>query len=621
VRLYAGPSTHFIRDTVHNQIGEKLKSAFFDYYRYNPSTGEVQSWKNSLRATAQVFEEAGLKDHGVLLEYQLPLTSRRLDCMVTGRDGRGGENAVIIELKQWDGATEAVGDKMVMTWVGGAEREVLHPSAQVGQYRMYLEDTHTAFHGEGARVGLSACSYLHNYHAEEGDVLVSEPFAPLLERAPLFSADDVGGLKDYLTTRLDAGQGLDILRRVEEGEYRPSKKLMEHVAEVINGRPEYVLLDEQLVVFEKVLQCAREGFHDRKKAVIIVKGGPGTGKSVIAINLMAELLKGEYNTHYATGSRAFTETLRKIIGTRGSAQFKYFNSYLGADPNVIDVLIADESHRIRKVSHSRWTRKDDRTDLPQIDELLQAAKVGVYFIDDRQIVRPSEIGSVSHIHAHAEAAGCRVFEYELEAQFRCAGSAGFVNWVDNTLGIAKTANVLWDGTENFDFQIMASPQEVENAIRAQADAGHSARMTAGYCWNWSNAKKDGNLVDDVEIGDYRRPWNAKSGSRLAKGIPKESLWATEPGGIDQVGCIYTAQGFEFDYAGVILGSDLTYDFDLQHWVGNPERSFDATVKRAGDGFVDMVKNTYRVLLSRGMKGCYVYFMDKDTERFVRSRME
>jgi len=621
VRLYAGTSTHFIRDTVHNQIAEKLKTAFFECYRYNPSSGEVQSWRNSLRATAQVFEEAGLKDHGVLLEYQLPLSSRRLDCMITGRDGSGTKNAVIMELKQWDGANEAVGEKMVTTWVGGAEREVLHPSAQVGQYRMYLADTHTAFHEGDSPIGLSACAYLHNYHPEDDDVLVDDVFSQLLQQDPLFSADDVGDLKDYLNARLEAGRGIDILRDVEESKCRPSRKLMEHVAQTIRERSEYVLLDEQLVVFEKVLQCAREGYHDRKKIVLIVKGGPGTGKSVIAINLMADLLRGNYNAHYATGSRAFTETLRKIIGTRGSAQFKYFNSYLGAENNAVDVLIADESHRIRKIGSNRFTAAKNRTGRPQIDELIQAAKVGVYFIDDRQIVRPTEIGSASYIREHAEAVGCRVFEYQLETQFRCAGSAGFVSWVDNTLGVAKTANVLWDENEEFDFKVMGSALEVETEIRAKLSAGFTARMTAGYCWQWSKPKQDGTLVEDVVIGSYRRPWNAKSGSRLARGIPKESLWATEPGGINQVGCVYTAQGFEFDYAGVIFGPDLTYTFDLQSWVGHPSQSFDTPVKRGGKGFVDMVKNTYRVLLSRGMKGCYVYFMDKETERFVRSRME
>jgi hypothetical protein len=396
---------------------------------------------------------------------------------------------------------------------------------------------------------------------------------------------------------------------------------MDHVARVIKERSEYVLLDEQLVVFERVLDCIRRGHQDRRKCVAIVRGGPGTGKSVIAINLMAELLNEERSVHYATGSRAFTTTLRKKLGSRGSSLFKYFNTYLGAEENVIDVLVADESHRIRAVSHSRYTRKTEITNEPQIDELIRAAKVGVYFIDDRQGVRPEEIGSSELIREHAKASGCEIFEYELDVQFRCAGSEGFVNWIDNTLGIAKTANVIWDSTEDFDFQIMHSPWAVEEAIRAKLEEGRTARMVAGFSWEWSNPDAEGELVDDVVVGDYSRPWNAKPGKRVAEGIPPSDLWATEPGGIDQVGCIYTAQGFEFDYVGVIFAPDLRYDLDLNRWVGFPKDSYDTVVKRDEDQFVELVKNTYRVLLSRGMKGCYVYFMDKDTERFVRSRME
>lgn len=612
MRLYAGTSQHFIKDSTHNQIAGKLESAFFNYYRFKPSPSEVQSWQNSLRATAQVFQEASLNDHGVLLEYQLPLTSRRLDCIITGHDEAGAGQAVIIELKQWSKARAAVGDKVVSTWLGGRERDVPHPSAQVGQYRQYLVDNHAVFYEEPSPIGLAACAYLHNYHLEQDDVILSEPFWPLLVSDPLFSADDVPGLCEFLNARLSAGNGADLLGRIEESRCRPSKKLMEYVAKVIKGTPEYTLLDEQLVVFERVMHCVRAGFHDRKKAVVIVKGGPGTGKSVIAINLLAELMRREYASQYATGSKAFTETLRKKLGQRVASQIKYFNSYLAAEDNMIDVLIADEAHRIREVSHNRFTPKTARTGRPQIEELIKAAKVGVYFIDDRQIVRPKEIGSVAHIKEYAEAADCTVYEYELETQFRCAGSAGFVSWIDNTLGIARTANILWDGTEDFDFQIMPSPMLVEDSIKAKAGEGQKARMVAGFCWKWSNPNPDGSLVADVVLGDYRRPWNSKKNS---------SLWASEPHGVGQIGCIYTAQGFEFDYAGVIFGTDLRYDLDLQEWVGNPKASYDAVVKRGGDQFVDMVKNTYRVLLSRGMKGCYVYFMDKDTERFVRSRME
>jgi DUF2075 family protein len=214
-------------------------------------------------------------------------------------------------------------------------------------------------------------------------------------------------------------------------------------------------------------------------------------------------------------------------------------------------------------------------------------------------------------------------EYELEAQFRCAGSDAFVNWVNNTLGIRRTANVIWDpGHETFDFRIFPDPHSLEAAIRGKVAEGHTGRVMAGFCWPWSMPDENGNLLDDVVIGDYKRPWDAKpEAKKLALGIPKASLWAYDPNGIDQVGCVYTAQGFEFDYAGVIFGPDLIYRFDKQDWVGDPKHSSDNVVRRSKDRFIDMVRNTYRVLLSRGMKGCYVHFMDKETEQFFKSRME
>jgi DUF2075 family protein len=622
MRLYSGSSRQFIQDTVQNQIAEKLKLAFFNYFRFNPSPGEINSWKNSLRAMSQVFQYANLIDHGVILEYQLPLTSRRLDCMICGKDSRRTDNAVIVELKQWDKCEDAYADNEVLTWVGGAKREVLHPSVQVGQYQMYLQDTHTAFNSEDNAVALNACTYLHNYNYYSEDVIFSNKFQKALEKYPLFTADDVDRIKDYLLAKLANGDGIDVLKRVEESKYRPSKKLMDHVGNVIKGKSEYILLDEQLIVYDTVRSCATKGFHDKQKAVIIVRGGPGTGKSVIAINLMADLLLKGYNAHYATGSRAFTTTLREIIGARGSVQFKYFNSYSQAEQNMVDVIIADEAHRIRKTSNSRFTRRDERSNLPQIEELLQVSKVAVFFIDDKQVVRPDEIGSVEYIKSSAEVNKCRIFEYELEAQFRCNGSDAFVNWINNTLGIKRTANVIWDQHEEFDFKIFPSPQDLEDAIRQKVSEGYTGRVTAGFCWDWSKANDDGTLKNDVVIGDYKRPWDARpEARRLAPGIPPASLWAYNPNGIDQIGCIYTAQGFEFDYVGVIFGEDLVYDFDKQEWCGNRNKSADNVVKRSGEKFTDLVKNTYRVLLSRGMKGCYAYFVNKETERFFKSRIE
>ncbi len=621
MRLYAGSSKQFISDSVRNQITQKLADAFFSYYRYYPSPGEKRSWQISLAKMSELIQYAELLDHGIILEFQLPQSSKRLDFLICGKDEFKSDNTVIVELKQWEKCKIAEGPNEVLTYLNGAEREVLHPSAQVGFYEMYLADTHAAFHGDNP-VKLDACSYLHNYCRDPNDPIFDVKFKPLLNRNPIFTADDVELFINYLQGRLCSGNGIDVLNRIEQSKYRPSKKLMDHVGNIIKNKSEYILLDEQRIVYDRVLTEAQKGFHTKNKTVIVVKGGPGTGKSVIAINLMADLLLKGYNAQYATGSRAFTETLREIIGKRGSVQFKYFNSYSFAIRDEIDVIICDEAHRIREFSKNRFTQKDYKSDKFQIEEIINAAKVSVFFIDDKQIIRPKEIGTVEYIKDYANNFNSKIYEYQLEIQFRCSGSDGFISWVNNTLGIERTANILLDKNDNFEFKIFNSPIDLENAILEKVNMGFTGRLVAGFCWKWSDPDEYGNLNNDIIIGEFRRPWNAKpNAKKIAKGIPKAVLWAYDPNGVSQVGCIYTAQGFEFDYIGVIFGNDLVYNFEKQQWEARIENVADPVLRKSGSNLVKYLKNIYRVLLTRGLKGCYVYFMNKDTENFIKSRIE
>ncbi|MBM3763408.1 MAG: DUF2075 domain-containing protein [Acidobacteria bacterium] len=620
MRLYSGSTKGLIDDSVHNRIAGKLSDAFFAHFRYQPQPPEVNSWRNSLRAMCQVFEHADLQDHGVLLEYQLPQTSKRLDCLISGRDGQGRDGAVIVELKQWETCREAYGDKVV-AFVGGGNRDVLHPSAQVYQYQCYLQDGHTAFHEDEKSISLASCAYLHNYEPVPGDSLFAQRYKTVLDLAPTFAATHVKELTSFLRNRLERGHGEEVLERIEKSKYKASKKLLEHVSGILAEKPEYTLLDEQLVVFESVLNCLSEGFREREKRTVIIKGGPGTGKSVIALNLMSRLAALGLNAHYATGSRAFTTTLREIVGRRAAQQFRYFNGYMRAERDAVDVIIGDEAHRVRLASYNQWTPAAERTGKPQIDELLDAGKVTVFFVDDRQVVKPGEIGSSQYIRDAAQGRGASVVEYQLEAQFRCSGSDGFINWVNNTLEIERTANVLWNLEEPFEFRIADSPEQLDEWIRGKGQEGKKARLSAGFCWPWSKPRSDGTLVHDVQVGSFTRPWNARpNAGHLADGIPESNLWAYDPGGVEQVGCVYTAQGFEFDFIGVIFGTDLVYR-PAKGWVGQPTASQDRDVRRSRERFVDLVKNTYRVLLTRGMLGCYVYFQDKETENFFRSRLE
>lgn len=620
MELYAGPLQDFISDTLQNKIATKLQTAFFDYYGFHPSDSEVRSWRSSLRAVKDVFEYSGFNDHGILLEYQLPLTSKRLDCMICGRDNDGRDNAVIIELKQWEMSQVGHVSDRVVTWVGGAHRDVLHPSVQVGQYKLYLAETHSAFFEENP-VFLNACSYIHNYVPVKQDALFASQYESYVKQYPVFCERDVNILSLFLKKRLELGNGMPVLERIHNSRYGPSKRLLENLVKVVRENQRYILLDEQLLAFDRVMSLVR--LAEKKKSVVIIKGGPGTGKSVIAINLLAELSRLGKNAQYATGSKAFTQTLRKSLGSMAASQIKYFNSYSNAASDIIDVLIADESHRIRISSNSRFTRREKQSNLPQVEELIKVAKVPVFFIDDRQNVRPGEIGSSNYIRENARRLGCDIHEFQLDIQFRCQGSDQFVQWVNNTLGIQKTANAIWDQKSNeFNFQIVSSPHELYRKIKQKNDeVPNSARLVAGFCWPWSDPKPDGTLTKDVVIGDFAMTWEGKETGRLAPEAPPASLWPYDPRAVDQIGSIYTIQGFEFDYVGVIIGKDLMYNFNTNQWEGHPENSADITVKRAGDKFLDLVKNTYRVLLSRALKGCYVYFMDKETEKFVKSRVE
>jgi DUF2075 family protein len=622
MKLYAGTTGLFRADAQMHRIAEKLTSEYTIQLGHKPPASEVHAWQNSLMALSMLVDQAELNDHGVILEYQLGNTSRRLDAMLTGHAATSAENAVVVELKQWsaDSIGPSTADNCVELYVGKQVRRVLHPSVQVGGYQQWLLDNHSVFY-EADAVALTAVSFLHNFQFDPTSELWADRHTEALHRNPLYTGDQSVELAEFLNHHLSAGEGATVMARVLESKYRPSRKLLEHTAAMIKAQSDFVLLDEQRIAFESVLAEARDGYHDATKSVVLVQGGPGTGKSIIALHLVGELAKRGYNAMHATGSKAFTENMRRVVGSRtGQSQFRYFNQFGNAEANDVDVLILDEAHRLRETSASRFTAKARKTDVPQVDELIKAAKTTVFFIDDHQVVRPNEVGSSQLILEAADRNGANVSTFELETQFRLAGSKAFLQWVDGMLGLTpESANPTWDpDKETFDFRIVDSVEQLDALIQSKADEGLSARLTAGFCWPWSNPNADGTLIPDVKVGAWEMPWNAKpDAGRLAPGIPPSNFWASDPNGINQVGCVYTAQGFEFDYVGVIWGRDLRWDPETNVWIGDPSHSHDSIVKRSGDRFTDLVKRTYRVLLTRGLKGCGVYFEDAATKGRVQ----
>ena len=584
-----------------------------------PSKSEQKSWQRSLPVLAQDLMEAGLGAVEMLIEYQLPLTSRRADVVLAGIDRRtGGDAYVVVELKQWSRA-ELYEDSERIVLVEGMHRLLEHPLLQVKGYCDYICDFVASLRGNESAV--RGVAYLHN----AVDLDVEDLFdLAATERTRLFTKSRRGAFLNYLQDQFSPDQGAGAADRLLASAARPSKQLMKLAASEIKDRDQFVLLDEQQLAFELVMHVVEKARHADAKEIVVVTGGPGSGKSVIALSLLGELNRQGYSALHATGSRSFTQTMRQYVG-KGSPRvkdmFKYFNSFMDARRNDIEVLICDEAHRMRETSVNRFTKAALRTGRPQIDELIAAARVPVFLLDEHQVVKPGEVGTVEAIKSHASSLGFPVHHVQLADQFRCGGSLAYERWVLRLLGLEAGDPEPWTGDGHFEVELAESPWEMENILRGKLAEGYSARMSAGYCWPWSNPDRDGRLVSDVRIGDWAMPWNVK-GDRSVGEAPPSALWATMPGGFDQVGCVYTAQGFEYDWSGVIIGPDLIARDGRTVAVREANKDPEFKKRSVTDlQYEQHIRNIYKVLLTRGMVGTVIYAVDPQTRDFLAKLIE
>lgn len=613
VPLYRG-SVARLRNQVDNGT---LLSVMTEQYRHQlgrqPPAGEVRSWDRSLEVLTADLVEIGLEQVEALVEYQLPLTSKRADVVLCGKHpSTGADSYVVVELKQWSRAQMLDGSDDVCILDGWGER--LHPIEQVRRYCSHMTDFVASLNGQAELI--AGAAYLHNANdLDLADLWEVEQTS----HGRMFTGQRRGEFLDFLRSRLSWHSGVGSADTLVGSALRPSKQLMALAADEVQRREQFVLLDEQQIAYSLVLRAVERAYRANSKEVIVVSGGPGSGKSVIALSLLGELARQGRTALHATGSSAFTYTLRRIAGERSKrvqAMFRFFNQFIDAEQNGIDVLICDEAHRIRATSANRYTKAALRTGGPQVAELINAARVPVFLLDEHQVVRPGEIGTVRDIESAADDVGLKTRLVNLEGQFRCGGSRAYERWVRRLLGLEEGGPASWQGDDSFSLTIADAPSPMEDQLRSLLAKGYGARMAAGYCWRWSDPIKGGGLALDVAIGDWHRPWNNKKTTRHA-GAPGTPYWATDPAGFDQVGCVYTAQGFEYDYAGVILGPDLVWRTD--RWVARPEMSFDSQAKNGTiEEFDRAVRNTYKVLLTRGMRGVIVYSTDRETQELLRA---
>lgn len=590
---------------------------------HRPGHSEVTSWRSSLPVLANDLVDAGLGNVEVLVEHHLPLTSQRADVVLAGAHPSTGEPSyVIVELKQWSSARSWEGnvDLVDVPGVRGGPRQ--HPVKQVRGYCDYLVDFTRSLQDQPDAV--AGVAYLHNATSPES--IADLQRYPMDLRGRLFTAATRGQLLRFLRQRLSPDHpGAPFADALISSKVAPSLQLLKVAADEVRDREQFRLLGKQQLAVDLVLHEVEQSRRADRKSVIVVTGGPGSGKSVIALSLLGELARRGRSVLHATGSRPFTQTLRQVAGRRAPqvrSLFKYFNQFMSAEQNGLDVLLLDEAHRIRQTSVDRYTKADLRTDRPQVDELIAAARVPVFLLDENQVVRPGEMGSLEQIVSHAGRLGLDVHCIELGSQFRCGGSEEYITWVHRLLGLSDGEPEPWKGDPQFAVSVAEFPEEMESLLAQRQEAGYSARMSAGYCWPWSDPRADGTLVPDVRIGDWARPWNLK-GDRRVGGAPPAALWATDPAGFGQVGCVYTAQGFEYDWSGVILGPDLVWRDRrmVSRRSANKDPDFRNRTRVSDGRFDDLVRNVYKVLLTRGMVGTVLYSTDPQTRDALRELVE
>jgi len=611
--VYTATKQKFIDDVRSNRIADIVENEVLRRLNRNSARNEFLSWENSLRYMFQVLIDPEIPaSAGVAIEYNIPLTNRRIDFILTGKDANRKDSAVIIELKQWQDVKTTEKDAIVRTLLGGAERETNHPSYQAWSYAALIEDYNETVRSESIK--LTPCAYLHNMKDPEK---INDPFySEHTAKAPVFISHDALKLADFLKQFVKYGDSDNIMYRIEHGIIKPSKNLADALVSMLDGNTEFLMLDEQKLVYETAIGLSTKS--KSKKQTLIVKGGPGTGKSVVAINLLVEFTKRELLTQYASKNAAPREIFKSLLtGTRKKNHidnmFKGSGSYVSTDEDLLDALLVDEAHRLNEKSGLYGNLGEN-----QIKELIHSSRLSVFFIDEAQRVTLKDIGSVAEIRKWADDLGAEVTELELESQFRCNGSDGYLGWIDNTLQIRETANTTLEDID-YDVVIYDDPNAFRKAIIDKNRAANKARMVAGYCWDWAS-KKDPDAMDIIiPEHNFKAQWNLSSDG---------GLWAISEKSVHQIGCIHTCQGLEVDYIGVIIGDDFIVRDGIVITDATKRSNNDRSIRgikkmlaeeegKALKLAEEIIKNTYRTLMTRGQKGCYVYCTDKETREYFQ----
>lgn len=613
--VYNSTKSGFISDVMSGRIETIVEENFIQKLNRRVAESERRSWANSMKDMCLVLQGDYSIHHdcGVAIEFTLPPTSKRIDFLISGVDEFQKSSVIIIELKQWEKCERTQLDAIVRTYLGGAVRETIHPSYQAHSYQTTLSDFNEVVYS--GQVSLQSCAFLHNMVEEEQ---IRHPhYSSYLTESPVFLKTEMKQLQDYISNSFVQGDDGLALKKIENGRIKPSVALSKEISKILKGNKSFTLLDDQKLVYEKCLEHALS--YKGRKNVVIVRGGPGTGKSVVAINILVALISKRKNAAYVSKNAAPREVYQdRLFGAMTKSRFKTLflgsGKFMEISEEKYDCLVVDEAHRLNEKSGLYGNLGEN-----QVKEIIESTNTSVFFLDEDQRVALSDIGSYDEISGWANHFGAQIIDLELKSQFRCSGSDAYMAWLDNTLGIRETAHHFLDGTD-YKFEVMSSPTELHDKIKRLNNEKNSARLVAGYCYRWVS-KKDPSAFDlDFPAHDYKAKWNLASHG---------STWIENPDSVTEVGCIHTCQGLEVDHIGVIIGKDMIYNNNevVTNYLERDRhdktmKGSKKMVKEYGEQAIEqldtLIRNTYRTLMTRGMKSCSIWCEDSSLNEYFKS---
>ncbi len=619
--VYSDIKRQFVNDVKDNSIADKILDAIKMRGLNAGHEKEYSSWQNSMQFMRNIVDDSEIDDEvRICIEYNIPLTSKRVDFIIAGADSTGKENIIIVELKQWQKA-EVVADDMhycVRTFVANSDRIVCHPSYQAYSYSCFLKNYSQSLTDEN--INLVPCAYLHNYQPEFRHTLSDSIYHEWTSVAPFFIRNEVGAFSDFVKKHITkkSSKG-DLLYLIDHGRLRPTKALQDSLVSMVKGNKEFMLLDEQAVCFDMCLKTMNQCLKDRKKRTIIIQGGPGTGKSVLAVNLLMEYINQSLNASYVTKNSAPREAFLKLLTKSDAKKLvnikQLFRSPFGlskCESNIYDCLIVDEAHRLVKKMYGDWNGEN------QVKECIDASLLSIFLLDEDQAVTTKDIGSIDEVKKWCNELGSRLViteETRLISQFRCNGSDAYIQFLDEVLQRNEESIEVDLSELNFDFQVFDNPNKMREALRVKNQINNKTRMVAGYCYDWNVRHHRGEW--DIMLEDnFKAKWN----------LENDKVWAINPKSFEEVGCIHTAQGLEFDYVGVFIGKDLTYNphtrlIETHKEAISTDDNSSGIRSASQEKAKQLILNTYKTLLTRGQKGCYVYCEDPELRRHILSYLD